>query len=282
MHDDIRSSSVGRRRFLQLGGLGAASAAVLAACGGRENGGLARVGNAPIVTPLPDPVVNDGVLLRTAASIERSAAGFYDTIIADPELLDPSDRPWASTFRDNHESHASTFDDLTGQVGAEVWPCSNPRIDEFVIAKVMQLVKGAPKTEDAAEVPPTDDPKRDILNFLHAFESMMGAWGQALIPLLSTGDLRQEAITIGAREAKQAALIALRVTGRPDGYVAPTEASANPPEFPVEYAIPAAYGQLSGQQFVLGAKNESGVRTTISLETPSLNTYVYDYLSPSC
>jgi hypothetical protein len=282
MHDDIRSTGVDRRRFLQLGGLGAVSAAVLAACGGRENGGLARVGNAPVVTPLPDPVVNDGVLLRTAASIERSAVSFYDTIIADPELLDPSNRTWANVFRDNHEAHASTFDGLVGDVGAEVWECSNPRIDEFVIDRVMELIQGAPKTEDTPEVPPTDDPKRDVLNFLHAFESMMGAWGQALVPLLSQGTLRQQAVMIGAREARQAALIALTVTGRPDGYVAPADAPANPPEFPVEYAIPAPYGQLSGQQFVLGAPNESGVRTTITLETPSLNTYVYDYLTPSC
>jgi hypothetical protein len=265
-----------------VGGLGALSAAVLAACAGHPDTGLARVGNAPVVTPLPDPVVNDGVLLRTASSIEVSVVQFYDRILNDDKLLDPKHREWASAFRDNHAANAATYEQMTAEAGAEPWSCSNPRIDDFVIGKVMGLVEGSPKTEDAAAVPATDDPRRDVLNFLHALESMMSAETQGLMPLLSKPADRQQAIVIGASEARQAALIALTITGRPTGYVPPAEAPANPPEFPVEYAIPSDYGLLGAQQIVVGAKNESGVRTTINLETPSLNTYVYPYMTPSC
>ena len=98
-----------------------------------------------------------GVLLRTASSIEVSVVQFYDRILNDDKLLDPKHRPWASAFRDNHAANAATYEQMTADAGAEPWPCSNPRIDDFVIGKVMGLVEGSPKTEDAPAVPATDD-----------------------------------------------------------------------------------------------------------------------------
>jgi hypothetical protein len=273
---------LGRRRFLQIGGFGVATAAVLAACGGNEGGGLARVGNAPTTTALPDAVVNDAVLLRTASSVEHSAISVYDLVIGNPDLLDPSLDDVAKRIRDDHAGHAALFEKLTKDIGAEPWTCGNPRIDDFVIAPVLRAINGAPATEDSAEVIATDDPKRDIMYFAHGLESLAGATYQALVPLLSMTSTRKETIVVGSHEVRHAALLALAITGRPDGYVPPPVAPADAPEFPVAYAIPSQYGMLGAQQVVLGAPNESGVRTTYSLDTPSLNTFVYEYMTPSC
>ena len=121
-----------------------------------------------------------------------------------------------------------------------------------------------------------------MLNFAHGLESMAGATYQELMSLLSAPSLRNEAITIGTHEVRHAALLALVITGRPDGYVPPAVASAEASKFPPVYAVPSAFGLLAAQQLVLGAPNESDVRTTFNLDTPSLNTFVYDYMTPSC
>jgi rubrerythrin len=276
-----RHAVLGRRSFLQIGGFSVATAAVLAACGGNDGGGLARVGNAPTV-PLPDPIINDGVLLRTASSLEHSAIAVYDLVIGNADLLDPSLDDVAKRFRDDHAGHAALFEKLTSQIGAQPWTCSNPRIDEFVVGPVLKAITGAAATEDAAAVAATDDPKRDVLYFAHGLESLAGATYQALVPLLSDPAMRKESITIGTHEVRHAALLALVITGRPDGYVPPVETPVDPPEFPAVYAVPSTYGSLGAQQVVLGAPNESGVRTTFNLDTPSLNTFVYDYMTPSC
>ncbi len=277
-----RHALLGRRSFLQIGGFSVATAAVLAACGGNDGGGLARVGNAPTTVPLPDPIINDGVLLRTASSLEHSAIAVYDLVIGNADLLDPSLDDVAKRFRDDHAGHAALFEKLTAQIGAEPWTCSNPRIDEFVVGPVLKAITGAPATEDAAAVTATDDAKRDVLHFAHGLESLAGATYQALVPLLSEPSMRKESITIGTHEVRHAALLALVITGRPDGYVPPVEAPVDPPEFPIAYVIPSAFGSLGAQQVVLGAPNESGVRTTFSLDTPSLNSFVYDYMTPNC
>ena len=46
----------------------------------------------------------------------------------------------------------------------------------------------------------------------------------------------------------------------------------------VAYASPSAFGTQAPVPVILGAANESGIRTTVNLETPSLNSMVYEYL----
>ena len=44
------------------------------------------------------------------------------------------------------------------------------------------------------------------------------------------------------------------------------------------YASPSAFGTQAPVPVTLGAANENGIRTTVNLETPSLNSMVYEYL----
>jgi len=267
---------VGRRSFLRLGGAGLAGAALLSACGGTDSPGIARVGTAPTTTALPDAVVNDGVLLRTAASIERSVIGLYDTVL-DAGLIPSSLTATASRFRDDHIAHAEALDGLTTALGSEPWLCGNPRIEELLIPAILTAILG----DEAAGVAASDDPTRDVLNTAHVFESMATETYQSFVQLLSTPDLRRAAVTIGADEARHSSLLALTITGRPDGYLQ-LEAPATPPAIPVALALPSRFGTLGGLTLVIGAEDEVGLRRSINIDTPSYNTFVYDFLEPSC
>lgn len=302
---------LGRRRFFAIGGASVATAALLAACGG-DDGDIGRVGDAPEASALPDPVVNDVVLLRTASSLEHSAIQIYDTVIDNADLLDPAYNDIAKRFRDDHEGHAALFEKLTKEAGGVPWTSGNPRLDEVVLLPILRAITGADATDVLAATQPSDDPKRDVLNLAHALETLAGETYQALVPVLSVPSLRKEAVIIGTHEVRHAAVLAIAITGRPDGYIDPAsieEATGSAPTttaaptttqdiaassdtaaegaeptpvatpIPTVYAIPAQFGQLGAVQVVVGAPNDSGTRVTVNLETPSLNSFVYEYLT---
>jgi hypothetical protein len=124
-------------------------------------------------------------------------------------------------------------------------------------------------------------------------------------------------MTVGAREARHAALLAININpDRPGGLVnftdavnaepaapptttiAPTTTAQNiatpgsggsksepaPPQtvIPTVTAIPSQFGSLAAIQIVVGAGDENGTRLKMNLETPSLNSFVYEFMEPSC
>lgn len=288
---------LGRRQFLFLGGASVATASVLAACsGGTESPGIAKIGNSPTTTVLPDAIVNDVVVLRTASSLEHTAIGIYDMVIDNADLLDPAFNDLAKRFRDDHAAHAEIMEQLTVDAGGEAWTCGNPRLDELVVPAILQAIAG----DEAAGIPPSDDPRRDVLNVAQAFESLAGSTYQSLMPILSLPSMRKDAITVASQEVRHAALLSIALTGRPAGYMHPDEITAAtgqapaapettapagdaPPAVPVPpvYAIPGQFGNLGAAVLVVGAPNELGNRLTLNVETPSLNSLVYEYLG-SC
>ena len=273
---------LGRRKFLHLGGASVATAAVLAACGGTDSPGIAKIGSAPTTTELPPPVVNDAVLLRTASSLEHTAISVYDLVIDNSDLLDPMYRDLAARFRDDHAEHAALMEELTVEVGGEAWTCGNPRLDEIVVPAILRAITG----DEAAGLAPSDDPRRDVLNVAQAFESLAGSTYQALMPVLSLPALRKDAISIASQEVRHAAILSIAITGRPAGYMHPDEIAAATGQQPVVpeaavppvYAIPGQFGNLGATQLVIGAPNDIGNRVELSVETPSLNSLVYEYL----
>lgn len=295
LHLPTSASTVDRRRFLQIGGLGAASAALLAACGAEGDSAIARVGVAPTTTALPDAVIDDAVLLRTASSIEYTAIGIYDLVIGNSDLLDPANQAVAERLRADHREHAAAIEALTAAVGGEPWGCGNPRLEEVVVPAILQAVLGAPATDDAPAVAPSDDPRRDVLHIAHAFESFAGSTYQSLMAVLSTPELRREAIRVAQDEVRHAALLAIAITGRPGGYVNPAdveaatgvpvaapEATGSGMQVPPVYAVPSQFGNLGATPLTIGAQDEVGNRAQFALDTPSLNTFVYAYMTPSC
>lgn len=264
---------IGRRHLFRLGGLGVATASVVAACGGTESPGIARVGNAPTTTDLPAGTVNDVVLLRTAASIEYTAIDVYTTF-ADAGIVPDAAAEAAARFVADHTAHAEAVNGLITELGGEPFTCANPRLAELTIPAILAAING----DEASGKAPSDDPGRDVLNTAYVLEVYAAETYQAFIPMLSLPELRRAAITIGAEEARHSGVLALAITGAPDAYferVAPE----NPPAIPVAYVMPSVFGSLAGQSLVIGAEDEVGLRTTIAVDSPAANTFVYEYLS---
>ena len=54
------------------------------------------------------------------------------------------------------------------------------------------------------------------------------------------------------------------------------------PTIPSVTAIPSQFGGLSAIQIVVGKGDENGTRLKLNLETPSLNSFVYEYMTATC
>jgi len=62
----------------------------------------------------------------------------------------------------------------------------------------------------------------------------------------------------------------------------PTSAPVQFTEIPSVTAIPSQFGGLGAIQLVVGAGDENGTRLKLNLETPSLNSFVYEYMTATC
>ncbi|MEY2401153.1 MAG: hypothetical protein QOJ08_1264 [Ilumatobacteraceae bacterium] len=315
-----RNASIGRRDILRIGAFGVATAAVISACGEHARGEVGRVGAVPTTVKLPDAKVTNVALLRTASSLEHSIINVYSQIIGKPDLLDPKYDDMAKRFMQDHQDAAALFETLTTDAGGTPWTCGNPKIDDVIMNPILdRITKGAEATSTGAAIKPSDDPRRDILHFAHGVETLAGASYQAFVALFSDPALRSAAMTAGVPAARHAALLAININpDRPGGLVNFTDAvnaePASPPttvpatsttlqnianapgaavpspssvpvpqtEIPSVTAIPSQFGSLSAIQLVVGAGDENGTRLKINLETPSLNSFVYEYMAPSC
>ena len=313
-----------RRGLFRIGGLSAASIAAIAACAGKEVGEPGNIGVGEDTPKLAAPVLNNGVYLRTLAGIEQSITAAYQRMIdgdmlsvASPTFPDISDlTPLITQYGEQHTAAAAALNGLAVGQGAEPWKCGNTRLDEAFIDIVFDRVqKGVAATDAAKEIPPSDDPTRDMLNLVHTLESLSAASCQAAVPLLSEKELRAGVAPVGVASARQAALMALLLN--PGGYVSTTDAenalptgatttevqvttttqniaapgdasdgdasdaADGPPltEIPLPVAIPAQFGLLSAIVYVGGAGDENGVRLKLNFETPSLNSFAYPFNS---
>ena len=297
--------------MLRLGGLTVTMAAVVAACSNTEAGQLGRVGLAPTTTDLPDVNYTDVTLLRTCSSLQHSLIEIYTTVKDDPELLDPANRPLVERLIADAESTAKIFENLTTEHGGEVWACGNTKFDSALIEPAMKRITvGADATAEAEAIPPSDDKRRDVLNLVQGMESIIGASYQQYTAMFNDASLREPTITAGVRGARHAALLALTInpenfvsasgeasaevstdtlpgggttttTGQDLGNTTTTAAAAASgtqlTEIPAVYALPATFGQTSTITVVVGAGDENGTRLKVLLETPSLNSMIYEY-----
>jgi hypothetical protein len=303
-HDTtFNGTTVDRRGLLRLGGLTAAAVALAACADNTVAGTVGRVGEGGTTPVLKDPVVNDGVLLRTMAGIETSIANAYTHILeggflatASDTLPDLGDQTELVTlFQAHHTKAAEAFNALAVEAGAEAWECGNTRLDSASINPIFERVEvGAPATDSSKEIGPSDDPTRDYINLVYSLESLSASSCQAMVPVVSEASIRFTSMQVGVRSARQAALIALRIF--PGGYVAgvgestaaqddattttaAADAAPAATPIPLPVAIPARFGLLSPTTFIGGAGDENGVRMKVNFETPSLNSFAYPFYS---
>lgn len=261
----LPSPGMNRRQLLRNGGLALSLGAVIAACGddrgGSDNPG--RLGVADTAPELPSGAVDDALVLRTAQSIELAVVEVYS-------IIAPSLGSEAATLAErlvaDHEARAAQLGQLATAAGGEPYDCINPFVADRSIAPMAEALDGS------------DDPERDAHNVAHAFETWLARSYQAMVPMITENIvLRGNIMEIGNEANRHAAAIALVIN--PDEPVNPVlygrEDDAANLEFAVPYAVTGTFGQLGPFVLVLGAVDDEGARTSISLQTPAENTFVY-------
>ena len=263
-----RPPQLNRRDLLRNGGIAISLAAVLAACGDRSgptSPGKLGVELLPEAEP-PDTTVDDGVLLRTLQSLEYTTIEMHNRLLASGDLPE-ADARLLERFIEDHQRHADQMGELVTQAGGTPFECANA----FLMDRVVDVLTTALDT--------SDDPTRDAVEIANGFENWMGASYQAFVELLVDPTLRTAIMPIGGEECRHGSVLAL--ASNPESVApelaAPTEGGDD--EFPTFYAIPAPFGQLTGITLQVGVPNEEGQRTSVQLQTPAENTFVYSDLS---
>ncbi len=259
-----------RRALIRNGGLALSMGAIIAACGSGRAGSQdpGRLGVAPPAPTLPEAEVDDAVLLRTAQSLEYTALAVYDAI-AGLDALSASENALVGRFVSDHERHAADVGALVSRAGGEEFTCPNPFVMDRAVTAILGALEGS------------TDLHRDVLNIAHAFEALAGASYQALVSSLEDLSLRSTAMLIGSEEQRHAAALAAAIN--PDALISP-ELFGEPVDsddegFPIPYAVPSTFGQLTGIELVVGERDDDGARFTTQLQTPADNTFIYDYIS---
>lgn len=304
----IAQQPMSRRGLFRAGSLTIAMAALISACAddvGEKYPG--RVGNAPPPVKLPDAPVTDGVLFRTATSLHYSVIDSHNF----SKKVGKLSAAQIAIVDDYIAANQTAIDDLqklSEKANSKAWTCANPRFNRVILGPIQDHINGRRKTgSEETDVPASDDPTRDALALAHAMETMIAAIHQSLVPQLSLPTYRGSVMHESQAAARRAGALALAIN--PDNAVnpglvkssnvstpttvaattttvqdiaqgGPTTTSKAPAaaavEFQQYYAIPSQFGTLSAVQLAVG-KPTAGTQFTINIETPSLNSFVYDY-----
>ena len=272
---DITKSSYRRRDALKLGGLTVSAAAILAACGNGRTGDDApgRVGFAPPVEELEDYPVDDAVLLRTASSLELTAVAVYEAIL-ETGLLDADLTTLVERLIEDHQMVADQMGELTEAVGGVAWECTNPWYMNRTVEPLLAAVLAS------------DNPLRDIVNTAVVLENLAAGTHQSLTIQLEDADAAAATIAAATLESRHSAYIVAVARG-PEGYVSPLiDGTGDTPTdadgVPQKFSITSRFGSTGQVELVAGAPDENGVRETFIVQTPSLNSFIYNELEPTC
>lgn len=265
------SSQLSRRELLRLSGIGIISGALLAACSKNEltsDNAIASIGTTPPTTALPTAVVSDVVLLRTAASLEYSAIDMY-TALLDAGYFSGDFAPAAAIarrFRDDHVANAAATNSLILKQGGEIYECANTRFNSLVIKPAIELIATSENPDVAL----------DSVTLAHAIETVSAQMHQGFVGLLTDSKLRGESIHIGQANARRAVVLAQLLNPGLSG----VEAFSDPATgISKVAAVPSAFGGLAILRVPFGPPNEEGAKTSITMETPSLNALTYEFVS---
>ena len=264
-----------RRDALKLGGLTVSAAAFLAACGtgrtGDESPG--RVGFAPPVEELEDYPIDDAVLLRTASSLELTAIAVYEAVLA-TGLLDADLTALVERLIEDHQMVADQMGDFTEAVGGVAWECTNPWYMNRTVEPLLEAVLAS------------DNPLRDIVNTAVVLENIAAGTHQSLAIQLEDSAAVAATIAAATLESRHSAYIVAIARG-PEGYVSPLidgdgDSPTDEDGVPQKFSITTRFGSTGQAELVAGAPDENGVRQTFIIQTPSLNSWIYNELEPTC
>jgi len=269
------TSPVNRRRFLLTGGFAIATTTLLAACGkGPQSpaGAFPRIGEVPPTTGLPTTAPTDEVLLRTATSLEFNAIDTYKKVL-ELGLFTGSAAGTAAVvnrFKADHEAHAKALSGIITEAKGETFECANEQINKLYIHPALDLILG---NKDAG-IAASDTPLDDVMALALGLETLAAETYQFYVSLLSQPKLRAAAMGIGEQESRHAAVLAQAINPGIAGIGPSTNEKTGKPN---PAAVPGPFGSLGTIAVALGKPNEAGNKTTLNMETPSLNSMAYEY-----
>lgn len=265
-------SHLSRRDLFRLGGIGLISTTLLAACSTQKglisSDAIASIGTVPPTSALPAVEVTDVVLLRTAASVEYNAIDMYTTAIDAGYFSGDfaSTADIAKRFRDDHIAHAASINSRVVALGGAAYECANSRINSLAIKPAFDLITA------------TDNPDvaLDSVTLAHAIETVSAQMYQGFVGLFSDPVLRGETIHLGQNNVRHAVILAQILNPGLSGVEPSTEPSTGVSKI---VAVPSAFGGLAILRVPFGPPNADGVKSTIIMETPSLNAMTYEFVS---
>jgi len=250
------SSPISRRTMLRSSGALAATSAVLAACSSTRPT-VARIGESPTTVKLEELPVTDVALLRTAMSVETMAAA----MLSDPAVTalgSNETAPVIAAFATAHTSHLEDLRVLISARNGEPYTETNSKLMKAYGQNALDLVASGKVAEDA-------------LALTLAVETLLASTYQYFVSLAKEPAVRADLVRLGARSSRRAAVAAQLINGGTGGF-----APANDKDGVALVAtLPSAFGTLSTVQVKLGPVNEVGSRTTVLMDTPSLNSIIY-------
>lgn len=249
---------ISRRHLLRSSGLVAASGAVLAACGEPQNKTATRLGDAPEVTALKDKAVTDVVLLRTASSMEALVSSILsDTAVS--ANLSPLVKPLVAAFAADHTTKVGELSSMITSRGGTPYIAPNPKLKTVFGDTAVTLVKNS------------DQKATDALALAHALETLLASTYQYFVASVTDAPLRADLMELAVSASRKSAVLSQTIRGGAAAIAPAVDANGTP----LVSTLPTAFGPLAAVQVILGAPNEAGTRTQITMDTPSLNSYVY-------
>ena len=242
--------------MLRSSGALAATSAVLAACSSTKPT-VARIGESPTTVKLADVAVTDVALLRTAMSMETMAAA----MLSDSGVTALATKDSAAVIAVFAAGHTSHLEDLRVLISAR-----NGQAYSETNTKLMQAYG-----QTALDLVASGKLAADVLALTLAVETLIAATYQYFVSLAAEPALRADLVRLGARSSRRAAVTAQLINGGTSGF-APTNDQDG---VALVATLPNAFGTLSAVQVQLGPLNEVGSRTTVLMDTPSLNSLIY-------
>jgi len=191
---DFVTGGLNRRRFMQVGGLSIATAAVFAACGtDKKSSGASTATTAMHETGDK----GDILILRTASSIEQLAVDVYQKAIDSGLVKTAAIADAAKLFQSQHREHGELFKGATKKAGGQVFDKANP-----VVLQSLQPQIAALKDE------------MGIVMLALALEQAAAATYVSTVGAFKDLTLNKAAMSVGGVEARHVAVLSA-VVGQP-------------------------------------------------------------------
>jgi hypothetical protein len=201
---DFVTGGLNRRRFMQIGGLTVATAAVFAACGSDDtasDGGTAAGGEGE--EEEAGGAESDITILRTASSLEVLAVDVYQKAIDSGLVKTAAIADAAKLFQAQHREHAALFQGATKKMGGEEMTTANP-----VVLQSLQGPLAALKDETG------------VVQLALQLEQAAAATYQSTVGAFKDVSLNQAAMSVGGVEARHVAVLSsvLKQPGAPKAF----------------------------------------------------------------